>query len=393
MADYYAILTHIGEAKLANALALGEPLQITHLAVGDGAGSGAQGTPLPDPAQTALVSERRRAPLNTLTTDPANQNVLIAEQVIPEDVGGWWIREMGLFDADGDMIAVCNTPPTYKPVLASGSGRTQVVRMQLIVTDTSAVTLRVDPAVVLATRKYVDDQRASHEQSRAHPAATTEAQGMIELATAAETAEGEDQSRAVPPAHLAALFPYRGVQVYDTPGVHTWHVPPGVTRAWVTVIGAGGGGGHHINVGGGGGGGGAIAEKLVDLTNVAEVTVTVGAGGSGQTEDAAAQPGGTSSFGAYCSAPGGPAANGYAGATTLVIGIGGDINSGLGAGSHASTNVDGTRISGNGAVGVGGRIGGDLSGQDGRVPGAGGGGGTGTGNGGRGADGIVIIRW
>lgn len=160
MADYYAILTHIGEAKLANALALGEPLQITHMAVGDGEGQGAQGTPLPDPAQTALVSERRRAPLNTLTTDPANQNVLIAEQVIPEDVGGWWIREMGLFDADGDLIAVCNTPPTYKPVLASGSGRTQVVRMQLIVTDTAAVTLRVDPAVVLATRKYVDDQVA-----------------------------------------------------------------------------------------------------------------------------------------------------------------------------------------------------------------------------------------
>lgn len=162
MADYYAILTHIGEAKLANALALGEPLQITHLAVGDGEGSGAQGTPLPDPAQTALVSERRRAPLNTLTTDPANQNVLIAEQVIPEDVGGWWIREMGLFDAAGDLMAVCNTPPTYKPVLASGSGRTQVVRMQLIVTDAAAVTLKIDPSVVLATREYADREIAEH---------------------------------------------------------------------------------------------------------------------------------------------------------------------------------------------------------------------------------------
>jgi phage-related tail fiber protein len=158
MADFYAIPTTIGEAKLANALALGIPLQITQLAVGDGAGAGAQGTPLPNPAQTALVSERRRAPINTLATDPSNANVLIAEQIIPEDVGGWWIREMGLFDVDGTLIAVCNTPPTYKPVLASGSGRTQIVRMQIIVTDVAAVTLKIDPAVVLATRQYVDDK-------------------------------------------------------------------------------------------------------------------------------------------------------------------------------------------------------------------------------------------
>lgn len=206
MADYYAIPTHIGEAKLANALALGEPLQITHLAVGDGEGSGAQGTPLPDPAQTTLRSERRRAPINTLSTDPANANVLVAEQVIPEDVGGWWIREMGLFDADGDLIAVCNTPPTYKPVLASGSGRTQVVRMQLIVTDTAAVTLRVDPAVVLATRKYVDDQRAAHEQSRDHPAATTTEQGMVVLASDAIARAKQSAAHALTPANLEALL-------------------------------------------------------------------------------------------------------------------------------------------------------------------------------------------
>lgn len=206
MADYYAIPTHIGEAKLANALALGAPLQITHLAVGDGVGSGAQGTPLPDPAQTALVSERRRAPLNTLTTDPENANILIAEQVIPEDVGGWWIREMGLFDADGDLVAICNTPPTYKPQLASGSGRTQVVRMQLIVTDTAAVTLRVDPAVVLATRKYVDDQRQAHEESRAHPAATATEQGMVVLASDAIARAKQSAAHALTPANLEALL-------------------------------------------------------------------------------------------------------------------------------------------------------------------------------------------
>jgi hypothetical protein len=103
-----------------------------------------------------LVSERRRAPLNSFSVDPNNANVLIAEQVIPETAGGWWIREMGLFDEDGDLIFVCNTPPTYKPQLAEGSGRTQVVRMAAIVSDTASVTLKVDPSVVLATREYVD---------------------------------------------------------------------------------------------------------------------------------------------------------------------------------------------------------------------------------------------
>jgi phage-related tail fiber protein len=206
MADFYAIPTNIGEAKLANALALGVALNITELAVGDGQGAGAQGTPVPDPEQTALVSERRRAPINTLATDPENANVLVAEQVIPEDVGGWWIREMGLFDEDGDLIAVCNTPPTYKPVLASGSGRTQVVRMQIIVTDTTAVTLKVDPAVVLATRQHVIDVMAAHEASRNHPAATTAAQGMVELATEAEAAAGEDKKRAVTPSGVRAAI-------------------------------------------------------------------------------------------------------------------------------------------------------------------------------------------
>lgn len=156
MADYYVIPTNIGEAKMANALALGIPLAITELALGDGEGEGARGTPLPNPEATALVSERRRAPINSFSVDPNNDNVLIAEQVIPETAGGWWIREMGLFDEDGDMIFVCNTPPTYKPQLSEGSGRTQVVRMASIVTNTEAVTLKVDPSVVLATRSYVD---------------------------------------------------------------------------------------------------------------------------------------------------------------------------------------------------------------------------------------------
>lgn len=151
---YYAVLTNVGAAKLANATALGAQVEITQMAVGDGNGV----LPTPNQAQTALVHELRRKPLNSLSIDPNNANQIIAEQVIPEDEGGWWIREIGLFDKDGDMIAVANCAETYKPQLQEGSGRVQVVRMILIVSSTAAVTLKIDPSVVLATRQYVDDQ-------------------------------------------------------------------------------------------------------------------------------------------------------------------------------------------------------------------------------------------
>ncbi|MBD8169524.1 phage tail protein [Erwinia persicina] len=150
---YYAILTTLGAGKLANAAALGTRLQITHMALGDGGGV----LPTPNASQTALIGEKRRAPLNALSIDAANSSQIIAEQVIPENEGGWWIREIGLFDVDGVLIAVANCAETYKPLLQEGSGRTQTVRMILIVNSTDAVTLKIDPSVVLATRKYVDD--------------------------------------------------------------------------------------------------------------------------------------------------------------------------------------------------------------------------------------------
>uniref|UniRef100_A0A3L0W1T3 Phage tail protein n=1 Tax=Escherichia coli TaxID=562 RepID=A0A3L0W1T3_ECOLX len=151
-AIYFAILTDAGQAKMANAIALGIPLKITNMAVGDG-----NGQPVtPNAAQTVLIRENRRAPLNTLFQDPLNQAQLVAEQIIPEDVGDWWIREVGLFSEDGTLIAVANCPDTYKPLLSSGAGRTQVIRLVLVVSDTSAVELKIDPSVVLATRQYVD---------------------------------------------------------------------------------------------------------------------------------------------------------------------------------------------------------------------------------------------
>lgn len=154
MTKYYALLTDLGAAKLANAAALGTKLQITQMAVGDGGGT----LPTPNGSQTALIAEKRRAALNSLSVDAANSSQIIAEQIIPEAEGGFWIREIGLYDADGVLIAVANCPETYKPLLQEGSGRTQTVRMILIVTSTDAVTLKIDPSVVLATRKYVDDR-------------------------------------------------------------------------------------------------------------------------------------------------------------------------------------------------------------------------------------------
>ncbi|EKG2068839.1 phage tail protein [Escherichia coli] len=151
-AKFFALLTNQGAAKLSNMAALGEKLEITSLAVGDGGGV----SPTPNQAQTELVNERRRAQLNSLSVDEKNTSQIIAEQIIPESVGGWWIREIGLFDADGVLIAVANCPETYKATTEEGSGRTQVIRMMLTVSSTDAVTLKVDPSVVLATRQYVD---------------------------------------------------------------------------------------------------------------------------------------------------------------------------------------------------------------------------------------------
>ncbi|WP_368913969.1 phage tail protein [Providencia sp. 1701011] len=150
---YFALLTKLGENLLAQATALGTKLELTHMAVGDGGGK----LPTPDTNQTKLIAEKRRAAINTLFIDHKNKNQIIAEQIIPEAEGGWWIREIGLFDKTGNLIAVANCPETYKPQLAEGSGRTQAIRMILVVSHTESVTLKIDPSVVLATRKYVDD--------------------------------------------------------------------------------------------------------------------------------------------------------------------------------------------------------------------------------------------
>ncbi|WP_086873825.1 phage tail protein [Kosakonia pseudosacchari] len=157
-AKFFAILTNQGAAKLANATSLGTKLSLTQMALGDANGV----LPTPDAAQTQLINQKRIAPLNRLSVDPNNANQIIAEQVIPENEGGFWIREIGLYDDDGVLIAIANCPETYKPLLQEGSGRTQTIRMALIVSSTAAVTLKIDPSVVLATRQYADDLMNNH---------------------------------------------------------------------------------------------------------------------------------------------------------------------------------------------------------------------------------------
>lgn len=180
MAKYFSILTNLGAGKLANAAALGTKLEMTHIAVGDGGGVSAP-EPTPDPAMTDLLGEKRRAAINSLSIDPLNPNQIIVEQVIPETDGGFWIREIGLFDKAGTLIAYSNCAGSYKPQLQEGSGRALVIRMILIVSSTEAVSLKIDPSVVLATRKYVDSKVAEdktytdkkmsdhRDDERAHP--------------------------------------------------------------------------------------------------------------------------------------------------------------------------------------------------------------------------------
>lgn len=167
--QFFAMLTAVGEAKQANADALGIAWKITHMGVGDANGT----DPIPGRMQTALINERRRAPLNQLKVDPNNASIIIAEQVIPEDVGGWWIRELGLYDEAGDLIAIANCAPSFKPQLSQGSGRTQVVRMNFIVSSAANVELKIDPSIVLATRKYVDDELAKIDHKASVLAAST----------------------------------------------------------------------------------------------------------------------------------------------------------------------------------------------------------------------------
>ncbi|WP_312058985.1 phage tail protein [Pantoea septica] len=306
---FYAIVTNLGAAKIANAAALGTKLNITQMAVGDGGGT----LPTPNASQTKLVNEVRRAAINTLSIDPANASQVIAEQVIPETEGGFWIREMGLFDADGTLIAVCNTPETYKPALQEGSGRTQTVRMLIIVNSTDAITLKIDPSVVLATRQYVDNavievKSYTDKALAAHVAADNPHKQYLQTANAlSEIKDAALVSELLKNVGLIDADGYGGrligVRVITSSQVYT--AKEGTKAVIVEAVGGGGGGGGTYNTttsgykavsGGGGAGGYGKSRYTSDFSNIA-VTIGIGGSGGAANSSSAGGSGGATSFG------------------------------------------------------------------------------------------------
>ncbi|BBV55480.1 phage tail-collar fiber domain-containing protein [Escherichia coli] len=178
---FKTVITTAGAAKLAAATVPGgKKVNLSAMAVGDGNGK----LPVPDAGQTKLVHEVWRHALNKVSVDNKNKNYIVAELVVPPEVGGFWMRELGLYDDAGTLIAVANMAESYKPALAEGSGRSQTCRMVIIVSSVASVELTIDTTTVMATQDYVDDKIAEHEQSRRHPDASLTAKGFTQLSSA-----------------------------------------------------------------------------------------------------------------------------------------------------------------------------------------------------------------
>ncbi|EDX37696.1 TPA: tail fiber protein [Escherichia coli] len=197
---FKTVITDTGAKKLAQAAAPdGKPVRLTHMAVGDGGGT----LPTPDSKQTRLVHEVWRHTVNRVILDATHQNRIIAELVIPPETGGFWIREIGVFDEHGDLVAVGNTAESYKPAVAEGSGRTQTFRTILTVSSTATVALTVDNTMVMATVDYVDNKLKEHEQSRRHPDASLTAKGFVQLSSATNSVS---ETQAATPKAVKAAY-------------------------------------------------------------------------------------------------------------------------------------------------------------------------------------------
>ena len=177
---FKTVITDTGAKKIAQAVSPdGKPVRLTHMAVGDGGGT----LPIPDSKQTSLVHEVWRHTVNSVTLDATHQNRIITELVVPPETGGFWIREIGVFDEFGDLIAVGNTAESYKPTVTEGSGRAQTFRTILTVSNTATVELNMDSTILMASMNYVDDKLKEHEQSRRHPDASLTAKGFTQLSS------------------------------------------------------------------------------------------------------------------------------------------------------------------------------------------------------------------
>ncbi|EME5752504.1 phage tail protein [Escherichia coli] len=196
---FKTVITTAGVAKLAAATVPGgKKVNLSAMAVGDGNGQ----LPVPDAGQTKLVHEVWRHALNKVSVDNKNKNYIVAELVVPPEVGGFWMRELGLYDDAGTLIAVSNMAESYKPELAEGSGRAQTCRMVIILSNVASVELSIDASTVMATQDYVDDKIAEHEQSRRHPDASLTEKGFTQLSSA--TNSTSEKLAATPKAVKAA---------------------------------------------------------------------------------------------------------------------------------------------------------------------------------------------
>ncbi|EOM8192680.1 phage tail protein, partial [Salmonella enterica] len=175
---FKTVITDYGKQRLIAAMSPGETkITLTQMAVGDGGGS----PTTPDTTSTALVNEVWRADVNSVTVDKNRPNTIIADLLIPAEVGGFWIREAGIFDEFNKLVAICNLPASEKPLLEEGSGRAQTVRMALVISDMSTINITVDSTTIIATNDYVDNSLKKHERSRNHPDASLTAKGFVQL--------------------------------------------------------------------------------------------------------------------------------------------------------------------------------------------------------------------
>ena len=227
---FRTLITDIGLAKLAATTAPGgRPVRLTHMAVGDGNGELRQ----PQKNQTSLYNEVWRQSVNRVFTDPENPNRLIAELVIPPETGGFWVREIGVFDDTGTMIAVGNTAESYKPTREEGSGRAQIFRAVITVTSDAVVELVMDTTTILPTTDYIHEKIAEHARSRNHPDATLTEKGFTQLSSA--TNSTSETLAATPKAVKAAYDLAAG----KAPASHThpWNQITGVPSASLTAKG------------------------------------------------------------------------------------------------------------------------------------------------------------
>lgn len=222
--EFYTLLTDRGMAKIASALADKKQIHLQKMAVGDGGGQYYE----PTASQTNLRHEVWRGEMNTLTVAPNNPNWLIAELVLPEEIGGWYVREVGVFDDEGELIAIGKFPESYKPLLPGGCGKQVCIRLIMEVSNTTAVTLTVDPSIVLATRDYVDVRLDEHEHSTNHPDATLTQKGFTQLSNATDS--DDETKAATPKAVKAAMAEARN-------HTHTWNQITGVPDGTLTQKG------------------------------------------------------------------------------------------------------------------------------------------------------------